>query len=219
MSDQNDPRLEQPGASDDDLLAAHETELLPKPDDRGHYRMAPLILLFVFSGIIFYAGTYLNEFAGHYKADVFNEDAPPVAANAGAAKIDPMVLGKRNYDTVCATCHQQNGLGVEGIYPPLANSDWVTGSADRVIRVVAHGLKGPITVQGKQYGAAAMPAFARVPNSGYNWNEERIAAVLTYIRASWGNAAEPITADQVSAVLQQEGPRAEWTAEELAKFE
>jgi len=64
-----------------------------------------------------------------------------------------------------------------------------------------------------------MPAFARVPGGGYNWNEERIAAVLTYIRASWGNAAEPITADQVSAVLQQEGPRAAWTADELSKFE
>lgn len=217
MSDQSDPRLEQPGASDESLLSAHETELLPKIDDGGHYRMAPLILLFVFSGLIFYAGTYLNEFAGAYKPDVFNEDAAPQTANA-APKIDPLVLGKRNYEQVCATCHQATGLGVEGIYPPLAASEWVTGSADRVIRVVAHGLKGPITVAGKQYGAAAMPAFARVPNGGYNWNEERIAAVLTYIRASWGNNAEAITADQVSAVLQQEGARAEWTQDELAKF-
>ena len=219
MSNSSDPRLEQPGASDESLLAAHETELMPKVDDGGHYRLAPLVLLFVFSGLIFYAGTYLNEFAGDYSPEVFDEHGKPASATAAAPKIDPLVLGKRNYDTVCATCHQQTGLGIEGIYPPLAGSEWVTGSADRVIRVVAHGLKGPITVSGKQYGAAAMPAFARVPNGGYNWNEERLAAVLTYIRQSWGNQAEAITAEQVSAVLQQEGPRAEWTQDELSKFQ
>jgi mono/diheme cytochrome c family protein len=218
MSDSSDPRLEQPGASDDSLLSAHETELMPKLDDGGHYRLAPLILLFVFSGLIFYAGTYLNEYAGRYSADVFDETAPPVDPNAGAAAIDPLVLGKRQYELVCAACHQLTGLGVEGVYPPLANSEWVTGSPDRVIRVLLHGLKGPITVSGKQYGAALMPAFGRVPGGGYNWNEERIAAVLTYIRHSWGNAAEPITPEQVAAVAAQEGARKEWTAEELAPF-
>lgn len=217
----SDPRLEQPGASDESLLSAHETaaQLSIKRDDGGHYRLTPLVLLFVFSGIIFYAGTYLNEFAGGYKPDIFNEEAPIQVANAGTPKIDPIVLGKRNYDTVCATCHQQTGLGVEGVYPPLAGSEWVTGSPDRLIRVVVHGLKGPITVAGKQYGAAAMPAFARVPGGGYNWNEDRIAAVLTYIRQAWDNGAEPIAADQVRAVLQQEGPRKEWTQEELAQFQ
>lgn len=218
MSDPSDPRLEQSGASDDSLLSAHETELMPKLDDRGHYRLAPLILLFVFSGLIFYAGTYLNHYSGHYSPVVFDENGAPPSANAGAAKIDPLVLGKRQYELVCAACHQLTGLGIEGIYPPLAGSEWVTGSPDRVIRVLLHGLKGPITVHGKQYGAAAMPAFGRVPGGGYNWNDDRIAAVLTYIRQSWGNAAEPITPEQVAAVAAQEGARKEWTAEELAPF-
>jgi mono/diheme cytochrome c family protein len=217
MSDQFpvDPRLQQPGASDESLLSAHEKELGKKPDDRGHYRMLPLVLLFVFSGLIFYAGTYLNHYSGQYKASIFNENAHPANANAAAAKIDPIVLGKRNYEQVCSTCHQLNGQGVAGIYPPLAGSEWVTGSADRVIRILLHGLKGPLTVEGKEYGQAAMPAFGQVAGSGYNWNDDRIAAVLTYIRQEWGNKAEPITSEQVTAVHTKEGSRKEWSQDEL----
>lgn len=219
MSDQSDPRLEQPGASDESLLSAHEAELAPKGDDGGTYRMAPLILLFVFSGLIFYAGTYLNEYAGGYSATVFDEHGSVASETAAAPKMDPLVLGQRSYEQTCIACHQLTGQGIEGIYPPLVASDWVTGSPDRVIRVLLHGLKGPITVNGKQYGAAAMPPFGRVAGGGYNWNEERIAAVLTYIRQSWGNAADAITPEQVAAVLAQEGTnRKEWTAEELAPF-
>jgi mono/diheme cytochrome c family protein len=217
MSEQTplDPRLQQPGATDESLLSAHEKELAVKPDDGGNYRMLTLVLLFVFSGLIFYAGTYLNHYAGQYKGTVFDENAKPTSGAGVAAKIDSMVLGKRQYETVCAACHQVTGLGVEGVYPPLAGSEWVTGSPDRVIRILLHGLKGPLTVAGKQYGVAAMPAFGRVAGGGYNWNDDRVAAVLTYIRQSWGNAAEPITADQVAAVVAQVGDRKEWTADEL----
>jgi mono/diheme cytochrome c family protein len=216
MSDQSsDPRLQQAGASDESLLSAHEQELAPKPDDGGHYRLLPLILLFVFSGLIFYAGTYLNRYSGHYSTTVFNENGHPASATAAAAKIDPLVLGKRNYEQVCITCHQATGKGVEGVYPPLAGSEWVTGSPERVIRILLHGLKGPLTVEGKQFGAAAMPAFGQVAGSGYNWNDERIAAVLTYVRQEWGNKAEPITAEQVAAIHTKEGNRKEWSQEEL----
>jgi len=180
--------------------------------------MLPLALLFIFSGLIFYGATYLHHYSGHFHADVFNETASPAGATAAAPKIDPIVLGKRSYEQVCATCHQATGLGVEGVYPPLAASEWVTGSTDRVIRIVVHGLKGPITVEGKQYGAAAMPAFGKVPGGGYNWNEDRIAAVLSYIRQAWGNTASAITPEQVAAILQQEGPRKEWTEPELLKI-
>lgn len=214
-----DPRLEQPGATDEGLLNAHEAAAKKKVgDDGGHYRLMPIALLFIFSGLIFYAATYMNHYSGAYSSEVFNETALPADASAGPVKIDPLVLGKRNYDQVCATCHQATGMGVEGIYPPLAGSEWVTGSPDLLIRVVLHGLKGPITVAGKPYSAAAMPAFGRVAGSGYNWNDERIAAVLTYIRQEWGNSAEPITAEQVAAIHTQEGNRKEWTEQELAAF-
>ncbi|MDB6095634.1 MAG: cytochrome c family protein [Verrucomicrobia bacterium] len=220
MSDQNpiDPRLEQAGASDESLLAAHEKLLGKKPEDGAHYKMLPLVLLFVFSGLIFYAGTYLNHFAGHYDATIFNENAHPSTGAAPGAKIDPMVLGKKNYDQVCTTCHQATGLGVAGNYPPLAGSEWVNGSEERVIRIVLYGLKGRVTVKGTEFNAAAMPAFGKVAGSGYNWTDERIAAVLTYVRASFGNTSPAISADKVAEIHGKEGDRKEWSQEELLKI-
>ena len=87
MSEQTplDPRLQQPGATDESLLSAHEKELAVKPDDGGNYRMLTLVLLFVFSGLIFYAGTYLNHYAGEYKGTVFNENAEPTSATAASS--------------------------------------------------------------------------------------------------------------------------------------
>ncbi len=220
MSDQlpHDPRLEQAGASDESLLAAHEKALGKKPEDGAHYRMLPLVLLFVFSGLIFYAGTYLNHYSGQYSASVFNENAHPAKAGA-VAKADPMVLGKKNYDAVCYQCHQPTGLGIPGVYPPLAGSEWVTGSDERLIRIVLHGLKGPVTVKGAEYKAAAMPVFGQVAGSGYNWSDEKIAAVLTYVRQSFGNNAPAITAEHVTAIRAKEGDRKEWSQEELLKIQ
>ncbi len=213
-----DPRLEQAGASDESLQAAHEKLLGKKPDDGAHYKLLPLVLLFVFSGLIFYAGTYLNHFSGHYDSAVFNEHGHSTKGAPAVVKLDPMVFGKKNFELVCATCHQANGQGVAGVYPPLAGSEWATGSEERVIRIVLYGLKGPLTVEGKTYNAAAMPAIGKVAGSGYNWSDDKIAAVLTYVRASFGNIAGAITPEQVAAVHAKEGDRKEWTQEELEKI-
>ncbi len=213
-----DPRVEQAGASDESLQAAHEKLLGRKPDDGAHYKMLPLVLLFVFSGLIFYAGTYLNHYSARYDATVFDENGQSTKGVTVVAKVDPMVLGKKNYELVCITCHQSNGQGVPGVYPPLADSEWVNGSEERVIRIVLHGLKGPVTVKGTTYGTAAMPVFGKVAGSGYNWSDDKIAAVLTYVRASFGNKASAITPEQVAAIHAKEGDRKEWSAEELLKL-
>jgi mono/diheme cytochrome c family protein len=219
MSDESlDPRLEQPGASDESLLVAHEESLHHKSGADAHYRMLPLVLLFVFSGLIFFAGTYLNRFSGHYHPEIFNEYGHPAAAGAAPAKVDPIVLGKKSYEQVCITCHQANGQGLPGVYPPLAGSEWVLGTPEHVIRIVLYGLKGPVTVKGQTFGAASMPVIGKVTGSGYNWSDERIAAVLSYVRQEWGNKADPITPEQVTAIHNKEGDRKEWTAEELEKI-
>ena len=220
MSDQDpiDQRLEQAGASDESLLAAHEKLLGRKPEDGAHYKMLPLVLLFVFSGLIFYAGTYLNRYSGHYNPFAFDENAPSTTGVAAAAKVDPLVLGKKNYELVCATCHQATGLGVPGVYPPLAGSEWVNGSNERLIRIVLYGLKGPLKVKGVEYGMAAMPVIGKVTGSGYNWSDEKIAATLTYVRQSFGNNSPAITPDQVAAIHAKEGDRKEYSQEELLKL-
>ncbi len=215
----SDPRLDQAAASDESLIAAHEKLLGKRPDDGAHYRLLPLNLLFVFSGLIFFAGTYLNKFSGHFDPHVYDEHALPHKGGEEVVKIDPVVLGKKLFNNAaCNTCHQVTGMGVPGTYPPLAGSEWVLGSEERVIRIVLHGLQGPVTVKGTTFNAAAMPAFGKVAGSGYNWSDDKIAAVLTYVRQEWGNNAGPITAEQVAAIHAKEGDRKSWTADELAKL-
>jgi len=213
-----DPRLENSAITDEGLVGLHEKAAGAKSGAPGHYRLLPLALLFIFSGMIFYAGTYLNRYSGHFSGSVFDERQLPSTGPVVMAKADPLVLGKRQYALACVTCHMPNGQGVAGVYPPLAESEWVTGSEERLINILLHGLKGPVTVRGNIYGAAAMPAFGQVPGSGYNWNDEKIAAVLTYIRQEWGNAAGPISAEQVTQLRISGGSRKEWTEAELLQL-
>ena len=214
MPSNNDPRLDQAAVTDESLLAAHEKLLGKQPDDKAHYRLTPLVLLFVFSGLIFWAGTYLNRYSGKFDPLIAMEEAKPHKGDVVVA-IDPE-LGKKAYAEICITCHLPTGLGQPGIYPPLAGSEWVKGSEDRVIRIVLYGLKGPVKVKGTEFpGTAAMPAFRR--GGSYNWTDQKIAAVLTYIRSQWDNNAPEIKADKVTEIRNQVGDRAEWSQDELLK--
>ena len=211
---ERDPGVDQAAVSDEGLLDAHEKALgRQHHEDGARYRLLPIGLLFMLSGLILFAGTYLNRYTGHYSGLIFNENAKPSAAVV--AKVDPLAVGRAQFKAVCITCHQESGLGIPGIYPPLAGSEWADGSPDRVIRIVLYGLKGPVHVEGKEFSATAMPVFGQVPGSAYNWSDEKIAAVLSFVRQEWGNKAPAITAEQVSAVRQAVGARKEMTEAEL----
>ncbi len=84
-----DPRLDQAGASDDSLLSAHTKLLEKQNDEKGNYRLMPLALLFIFSGLIFAGGTYLGHYAGMFDPRVFDEHGLPPKARGETAKIDP----------------------------------------------------------------------------------------------------------------------------------
>jgi mono/diheme cytochrome c family protein len=214
----SDPRVDQAAVTDDSLLAAHEKLLGKQPDEKARYRLTPLNLLFFFSGLIFFGGTYLGRYAGHFDPHVYNENAKHGATAAAAAPQDPIVVGKKLFNNAaCNTCHQPTGVGVPGAIPPLAGSDWAVGSEERVIRIVLHGLMGPIKVSGTDYNSA-MPAFGRVAGSGYNWTDDKIAAVLTYVRQEWGNKAGPITTEKVAEIRTKEADHKPWTAAELEKL-
>jgi mono/diheme cytochrome c family protein len=210
----SDPRFDRAAASDDSVLSAHEQVLAPQGDDHAHYPLLPLAMLFVVSGFILFAATYLNRYSGHFNSTVFNENAVANDGSAAAVAIDPVKMGERLFNSggACVTCHQANGQGIPGVYPPLAGSEWAQGPEERVIRIVLTGLKGPITVEGKTFGASVMPAFG--PHQ-FNWSDEKISQVLTYVRQAWGNKAGPITADQVAAVAQKIGEHTEWSSDEL----
>lgn len=212
---QSDPRVDQAAVTDESLLAVHDKLLGKQPDEKAHYRLMPLTLLFIFSGLIFFGGTYLGRFSGHFSPMVYNEYALPPKAGAPAAPIDPLAQGKAIYTNVCAACHQATGLGMAPVFPPLVDSEWVTGSEDRLIRIVLHGIQGPIKVKGVDYNGA-MPAAG--PGSGFNLSPDKVAAVLSYVRKEFGNGAPPITAQKVAEIVTKEGTRGPWTAADLEKF-
>lgn len=212
-----DPRLDQAAVSDESLLAAHEKLLGKQPDEKARYKLLPLNLLFLFSGLIFFGGTYLNRYSGSFDPHIYNENAHPTKGEAAVAKVDPMVLGKKQYDAICITCHQPTGLGLPATFPPLAGSEWVSGSDERLIRIVVYGVTGPLTVKGATYSAAPMPTVGKVAGSGYNLSDDKIAAVLTYVRQQWGNSSPAITPEQVTAIRTKEGDRKPYTSDELLK--
>ena len=117
--------------------------------------------------------------------------------------------GFKVYREVCQACHQADGAGLEGAFPPLAVSEWLTGRAVVPIAIVLHGVQGPITVKGKEYNSAMTPWASML-------NDEDLAATLTYARSQWGNRAAPVTAAQVRAVRARFTARTTpWTAAEL----
>ncbi|HTN06205.1 PVC-type heme-binding CxxCH protein [Agriterribacter sp.] len=106
--------------------------------------------------------------------------------------------GKEIYarDGYCNTCHQPDGKGLSASeYPPLANTKWVLGNEERLIKIVLKGLMGPIEVNGKQYpGQVPMTPFEGL------LNDEEVAAVLTYVRNSFGNQAPAVQPEKVKQV-------------------
>jgi mono/diheme cytochrome c family protein len=216
-------RAEQAGANDESIQKVHAILLREKPEPSEGFTPMPLFLLGFISAMIFVCSVYVVHYRGDFDPLVYDERYDAAAAKAAASgpkQLTPeqiLASGKRLYQT-CAACHQANGLGVAGVYPPLADSEWVTGSEERLIRVLLHGLNGPIQVKGNPYNGA-MPAFGKVSGGGYNWSDEKIAHVLSYIRHDWGNNAEFITKEKVTEVLKAEGARAKpWTQDELAPF-
>ena len=128
-----------------------------------------------------------------------------------AAEQKQFELGKILYTATCAACHQANGLGEEGKAPPLIDSPFMVGPADRAIGIVLHGVTGPITVHGRQYNMS-MPALQ-------GFQPDQIAAILTYARREWDHLADPVTVEQVNRLQNAESNRkTPWTEVELLKL-
>lgn len=116
--------------------------------------------------------------------------------------------GEQVYTQVCVTCHQANGEGMTGVYPPLAGSDWMTKSNDTLIKIVLHGLMGQIEVKGIEYNNVMSPW-------GSALDDEEIANVLTYVRSSWGNTGSSVKAEEVKAIRIANKGHSPWQLSEL----
>ena len=163
-------------------------------------------LIVVYGLAIFCAGAYLGRYSGNFNGESLDPmmGPPPKKTAAGgpagagqAAELSPRDRGKKIFAANCQTCHQANGQGIAGQYPPLAGSEFTIGGSRRPAMIVLKGLQGPVKVKGQQYGSAVMQPWDKT------LTDQKIADVLTYERSEWGNTASPVTAEQIAALRKE----------------
>ena len=194
-----------------DLDRIHAAVKREKADQAPSNAPAPMWAIFMLMIVSIIAGGQLgqNPFTGPVV------DVRP-GAGGGGDTLDPfqtaMKKGSSGY-SVCGGCHQGNGNGIPGQFPPLAGSEWVQGGTERLIRVAQHGLVGAITVKGQGYNTpGGMMGF------GAAMSAQDLANVLTYVRNSWGNEGTMITKEMVEKVRSEEKRATQWTEADLKSF-
>jgi mono/diheme cytochrome c family protein len=188
-----------------DVEALHQQDLhegdLGEPNSSMTFPL-PLVVAFLVIGFV--AGAYLFKGGG----------TQDVAGAAGAEEEEELTLveeGERLFSRNCAACHQGNGQGIAGQFPPLAGSRWVTSGPKVPTLIVLHGLQGPIEVKGNVYRSAMAPLG--------NLSNFEVSAILTYVRQAWGNEAPEVTEAEVAAVRSAyPSDHPQWTAEELMEI-
>lgn len=217
MSDNNND-IQRPYSSEEernDIYDLHRQALRESPDPIEGLERPPWWLWVICISLIFWAGFYLGRYGGVFGPEVHllnkAEKTTRQASISTTGEEKPAVNGGEVYNRVCAACHQSNGQGVPGAFPPLAGSDWLLGNGETPVKIVLHGLQGPINVAGSTYNGV-MPAW------GAQLSNEEVAAALTYARSNWGNSAPEISVETVERLRNEtSGRTANWTAEELEK--
>jgi mono/diheme cytochrome c family protein len=178
----------------------------------------PVLLIALLVLLIYFGDMFVVEHGGQLDARVhqpfrsvkdFEDLQPKDPAEALRVK------GQKIYNTYCVACHMGDGNGNPSAFiPPLAGSDWVAPKdPSRIIRIVLNGLQGPITVSGKPWGNAAMLPWKDA------LNDEDVAAVLTFVRASFGNKAPAVNPDDVKKIRAETKDKGgNWSADELLKI-
>jgi len=198
--------------SDEDIVKSHVELSQNKHEPTKNFLLAPLVFVFVFGCLIFICSIQLahstNDFQLHPPVEVVELTAEEKEAIRLERKF---ASGEKIFAARCASCHQANGLGIEGQFPPLANSEWVSADAKVIANIILKGLKGEIMVSGKKYGTSAAVNMAAVPIS-----DREIANVSTYVRQAWGNNSSEVSEELVSALRAEHSSKQDqWVGEEL----
>jgi len=181
--------------------------------------VVPVWLIVLALTLVYWGAVHFDKHGGWFNRKVYGPyvsipDAERFYPPPGGANY--FNLGKAVYNKPsCVLCHQPNGQGTPGQFPPLAGSDWVLEpEPGRIIRAVLHGMQGgPIKINDQSFNfGASMVAWKDT------FSDEEIAAVLTYVRQDWGNKAPDVTAERVKAVREKTKDRATpYTPDELMK--
>lgn len=116
----------------------------------------------------------------------------PSTPSAEATTKSTSSAGAALYAQHCAVCHQKDGRGMTGAYPPLDGSEWISGSAEAPISIVLMGMEGPLSVKGESFNG-------QMPPLGTTLSDQQVAEILTYVRSSWTNDASAVEESLVAA--------------------
>ena len=183
---------------------------------------APMWLIVLFGLLFYWAQLYLDNYAGGFNPQVYSPYRSYQEVSAANPKSGPEALiakGEALYGLYCVACHQANGLGTPGQFPPLAGSEWVLApNPARLIRILLNGPTGPFKVRDVDWNPPGTmpPIGSAFPPEEVDGN---IAAILSFVRQNWGNKAPPMLPEQVKAVREETSSRTTpWTMDELLKI-
>src|SRR5436305_13372981 len=189
-----------------DVQDVHAAVQREKREPRVGREPLSIWLIAVYGLAVFFGGAYLGGYSGNFSGEALDPYGGEMATMKKitgpqgaqqAAELSPHDRGKKIFAANCQTCHQANGLGVAGQYPPLAGSEFTNGGSGRMGMIVLKGLQGPVKVKGQQYGSAVMQPWDKT------LTDQKIADVMTYERSDWGNGASPVTAEQIAALRKE----------------
>jgi mono/diheme cytochrome c family protein len=207
-----------------DLDRIHAAVKREKPEPQAGREPLPMWVLLCVAIVLIFGGGYLGQSTAN-AGFAFNKTNPFVGqptdprglGGAIGADLNPFELAMKKGATIygaCQGCHQATGTGQPGLIPPLAGSDWVTGpnsGTERLTRIVLRGLMGPVTVKGATFNNV-MPTQQALSDS-------ELAAVLTYVRNSFGNQGTMVTKEMVAKVRAEiESHPTPWTSADLDPF-
>ena len=176
------------------------------PEPRATRRPVPIWLFILLFLLLYWAMVYFDQRSGWFDQSVYlpfrSLDQLVVYQPPKGGDAEVLLLGKKLFSANCAVCHMETGIGnpANGC-PPLDGSEWVSAPGPgRIIRIVSKGAQGPIEVKGQVYSTGTMLAIGDALPGDEKQKDESIAAILTYIRKTFGKNASLVTPEQVAKV-------------------
>jgi mono/diheme cytochrome c family protein len=163
-------------------------------DPAERFRPLPWFVVMLMGAMAMWGMFYIHDMKGNLDSSYGDSRTPSAlmaSGGLGAASSGAAVDGGQIFAAKCVACHQATGLGMPGVFPPLAGSEWVLGSDKILVQIPLHGITGSVQVKGATYNGS-MPMFNTM-------SDAEIAAVLTYVRSQWGNAAPTVSPATVAA--------------------
>jgi len=149
--------------------------------------------------------------SGGESASSDSADSSTGGAGSELSLEEMITVGKKKYNLTCMACHQATGQGVPELYPSIVNSEIGQRQDAMAVRIILHGLKGPLA-DGSVYPTSMAPLITAL-------EDEDIAMILTYTRNAWGNTGEAVSVATVAKIREEEKDRVEeWTLEELEAY-